>query len=745
MSSLALSAPPDLQSHLDAVSVALDRFRLDHRAKSGLREEVRGLARALAALRKQDKDHAQLAAIQEFARCLWTAGYLAQPATEDDLALASELVVTGWGGLQAAMMLVPCWQWRDAPDLDDVPDWLWPHFIDWVFVAPCAATAKGAADLHLSVLERLAEAIARWAGRNLGSIRVREAVTAFDKNKAVLSPQRSTRSLKRWAVAQASIFSKALRQASAAVAAPEPWSRHGRSLTIGVIVRDPGESSGIRGLLPRLLGLDAERYQVKLFSETMRGDGLEEFVAQRVSRSRILPSAFADRMQMLQAANLDVLVFTGGLAGACERQLALTRLAPLQVVMDECPFASGLPNIDLHLSGLTDYHAEFSEKLAALPSPGFVWDGTTASATLEPMSREGLGLPADGVVLASAVGLEHLSPELFSAWRRILEADPHASLLLLPPAGVDTFALEQIFHRFQAESGIADARFAVSVGDPRAALKVADVYLDSYPCSCPTSVICALDAGLPVVTWRGETHRANLGSEVLRSLDLSAWVAANEDDFVQLAGRLGSDAAVRAEVLAQIRTAAKARRGFGDAPLESEAFGTILATAYDLLVEGRTLPRVLRLPQPEDAVGTLEQDAEAALTRRDSAAALALAGAMLCRDRHSRAARSLMGRAYLQSGRTAQAVPCLMSALQSETQEAGDWLSLAEALRAESAMGPAITAYQQALKLNPQRIDGWIAIAELARSAGANSLADDALTVARQIDANDPRLFVLSA
>jgi hypothetical protein len=348
-------------------------------------------------------------------------------------------------------------------------------------------------------------------------------------------------------------------------------------------------------------------------------------------------------------------------------------------------------------------------------------------------------------VLACAAPIECYSPEIFRAWKALLRSNPAATLLLIPPAGSDSFALEQLFHRLQATSGIEDSRFVISIGDPRPALAVADVYLDTYPCSSPATLAAALCAGVPAVAWTGESHRSRLGARTLESYGQSSRIATDLEAYIDLVQRLVSDEVHRMGVRKNLEAAIERRRGMGDPVRESHAFGDLLNAAFDRLADGRPLPDILRVPTPELAAAEIATLAELALTAGESAQAIRHAGALLRWVPDSTEARSLLGRGYLLAGQHTQAVACFMSALRSPEKNPRDWLCLGAALRGQKEFGMAITAYKNGLRLEPANIEGWISIAEIAREAGVKDLVQDAIGVAKQININDPRLAAFAA
>jgi len=72
-------------------------------------------------------------------------------------------------------------------------------------------------------------------------------------------------------------------------------------------------------------------------------------------------------------------------------------------------------------------------------------------------------------------------------------------------------------------------------------LKLADIYLDSYPCSGVASLVEPLLAGLPVVVRSGLIGQQRVSAALLRELQFPELVANSENSYVELSVALGSN------------------------------------------------------------------------------------------------------------------------------------------------------------------------------------------------------------
>jgi predicted O-linked N-acetylglucosamine transferase (SPINDLY family) len=128
-------------------------------------------------------------------------------------------------------------------------------------------------------------------------------------------------------------------------------------------------------------------------------------------------------------------------------------------------------------------------------------------------------------------------------------------LILYPfnPNWTDKYPVESFLRRCQAmavKHGIAPERLVVLSPAPNRAdvlgrLKLADIYLDSFPFSGATSLLDPLQAGLPSVVMDGACFRALVGPALLRTCGLDELVAADAGAYHRIACRLATDSEYR--------------------------------------------------------------------------------------------------------------------------------------------------------------------------------------------------------
>lgn len=722
---------------------------------------------ASAAIARLPRAETQTAAVEEaraLVREMSASGAHDRRVSAGVLAEADQLSRKHWPGLLAAMLLVPAWQWPKAPMLLDVPDWLRVDYVTWLFAAPQGFCEIGDADAFaLQTLNRLEE-LARWVKRSPGARAEAEVLAAYSQVSAI-PLYFSQGSLRRQAELRGQLLARAFQQPGQGLArAARP--RAGRRLRIGFVNRHFGSQTETYTTLPTFEQLDPQRFEVTLFTHHANGSKLEEYARRHATRLQVLPPTLEAQIEALRAAELDVVVFGTNVTAVCNEvtKLALHRVAPLQVVNNSSCITSGLPEIDLYVSGaLTESEqaaSHFTERLGLLPGPAhaFNYEADRAEPT-GGWTREMLGLPGDAVVFVTAANYFKIIPEMQHAWARLLAAVPGSRLLVHPfnPNWSSSYPIKRFaaeFDRVLTAHGVETDRWVLSTvkfpsrNDVKELLRVGDVYLDTFPFGGVNSLVDPLELGLPVVAWEGETFRSRMGAALLRQLGLDEFVARTEADYLACAKALANDANRRTELATQIAESMSRTPLFLDSLAASDAFGGLIERAYDELVErghaafrGSRSP--LSVPAIDDAMALIDSGV-ASFEQGDVAAAGEQARRVLAAVPAHPAARHLMGAVLLSNGEAVRAVEYFLGAVQQTDGNAPLWHDLAIALHESGRPAQAVQALETSLRLDQNRLEGWLLLAELAVAANNQEMFSEALEVARGLAPNDERVEALA-
>jgi protein O-GlcNAc transferase len=273
-----------------------------------------------------------------------------------------------------------------------------------------------------------------------------------------------------------------------------------------------------------------------------------------------LPRELETVCEQVQADRLHILIFLDVGIDPFMTQLAALRLSPVQCVTSGHPVTTGLPTLDYFISAEfaepENGQEHYSERLVLLPNIGVC--PRRPFPTEQRKTRAQLGIDDDAVVYFSPQSISKYLPQYDDLYPAIAQRVPAAQFLFAsysPQQCINLFRgrLLRAFARHGLE-GERHLRFVppVEYSDYLGLNLIADVFLDSIGWSGGLTTLDALGCALPVVTCPGEFMRGRQSFAFLRQIDVLDTVAASTDEYVEIAVRLGLDAAWRASIRQQI-------------------------------------------------------------------------------------------------------------------------------------------------------------------------------------------------
>jgi protein O-GlcNAc transferase len=244
---------------------------------------------------------------------------------------------------------------------------------------------------------------------------------------------------------------------------------------------------------------------------------------------------------------IDIAVDLKGFSVDNRASIFARRIAPIQVNLLGFPGTLGVRHIDYIIADevvIPPEHVNaFSEKIAYLPHSYYPKDSRRPIADQTP-SRAALGLPEAGFVFCCFNNNYKITPDLFALWIRLLERVPGSVLWLLE----DTAAARENLRGHARHHGIAAERliFAprLEPADHLARHRRADLFLDTFYCNAHTTASDALWAGLPVLTWLGNTFTSRVAASLLNAIGLPELIAHTHTEYEELALRLATEPAL---------------------------------------------------------------------------------------------------------------------------------------------------------------------------------------------------------
>lgn len=261
----------------------------------------------------------------------------------------------------------------------------------------------------------------------------------------------------------------------------------------------------------------------------------------------------------LRANPLDLLYYWEAGSDALNYFLPFFRPAPVQCTSWGLSSTSGIPQMDYFISSTLlepdGAEAHYSERLVKLNTLPTCFARPELPNPLRPRSY--FGLPEQAHIYFCPQNLLKIHPDFDAIMAEILRRDPQGLVLLLEtktPRWKDD--LQQRFR--QSIPDVAGRiRFAPrqEFADFMNLLAVADVLLDTVHYSGGNTAHEALATGTPLVTLPGPYLRGRLTLGRYRQMGLLDCVAASPQEYVDIAVRLGTNPACRAEIKAKILAA----------------------------------------------------------------------------------------------------------------------------------------------------------------------------------------------
>jgi len=354
------------------------------------------------------------------------------------------------------------------------------------------------------------------------------------------------------------------------VAAP----RSGK-IRVGFISRylyDHSIGKTTRGLLAKLA---RERFEViALFAPPIHEDETSKFIRANSDRSLVLPRSLEAARRAIAELKLDVLFYQDIGMDPYTYFLAFSRLARVQCVSFGHPDTTGIANMDFFVSSdlfeSAGAAAHYSERLYLLRDLGTLAYYYRPRRPEVITKREDLGLPSGTNLYLCPQTLFKLHPEFDAALAGILRADPRAQVALIRPA-IPRWA-EILSARLRGSMpDVADRIVFLPRQDASGfvnLLAVSDVVLDTIHFNGMNTSLESFSVGTPIVTLPTEFQRGRHTSGMYRKMGFTECIAADGEDYVGIAVRLGTESDYRQHAKNEIL-----RRGellFEDARVVSE-------------------------------------------------------------------------------------------------------------------------------------------------------------------------------
>ena len=298
---------------------------------------------------------------------------------------------------------------------------------------------------------------------------------------------------------------------------------------------------------------DGQRFELYGFSygpdrqDEMRkrvSDGLGQFIDVTQKSDREVAKISRD-------LGIDIAIDLKGFTKDSRTGIFAERCAPIQVSYLGYPGTMGAPYFDYIVADKTVIPQEsqqfYSEKIVYLPHSYQVNDSKRKISD-KVFTRHELGLPESGFVFCCFNNNFKILPETFDGWMRLLQTVEGSVLWLL----ADNPTAVRNLQKEAQNRGVDPHRLVFAPRMPLdehlARHRLADLFIDTFPCNAHTTASDALWAGLPVLTRTGQSFASRVAASLLNAIGLPELITEDQMQYEHRALSLAQDPVLLAEI-----------------------------------------------------------------------------------------------------------------------------------------------------------------------------------------------------
>lgn len=326
---------------------------------------------------------------------------------------------------------------------------------------------------------------------------------------------------------------------------------------IGFVVTNRHERVFLKSMKGVLQHMNADSWELTVVCSRAGDARLRPQLENRSVRTMIVPDRFDRTVEAIKRAEFDILYYWEVGTDATNYFLPFFRLAPVQCTSWGVQVTSGITQMDYYLSSdlvePDDAQSHYSEELILAKS--LLSYQYRVDLPDSPKSREDFGFTAQQHLYACPQHIGKFHPDFDPVLAEILRRDSRGVIVITQDRyGYHAETLRQRLAR--TLPGFADrVTFLPQLTnrDYLSLIAAADVLLDPLYFGGVNTTYDGFSLGKPIVTMPSRFHRGRYTYGCYRKMGVMDCVAADVDDYVNIAVRLGTDADYRASMAARIR------------------------------------------------------------------------------------------------------------------------------------------------------------------------------------------------
>ena len=226
---------------------------------------------------------------------------------------------------------------------------------------------------------------------------------------------------------------------------------------------------------------------------------------------------------------IDVLIDLHGLSSGARPGIFALHPAPKQGTYLGFIGTTGMPWFDFVIADRYALPQELAQYFTEKPLyvEGSFIPLTREETPIREALRSEFGLAEESFVMAAFGNVYKITPEMFATWMDLLKEIPRSVLWIIDDNPTTTANLKA--HAVAANADLNRIQFTPRTThiEYKAKLRLADVFLDTFPYNCGSTTNDVVQAGVPIVTMSGRTLVSRMGGAILQATGKSADLIAN--------------------------------------------------------------------------------------------------------------------------------------------------------------------------------------------------------------------------
>lgn len=388
-----------------------------------------------------------------------------------------------------------------------------------------------------------------WLGRSGESVQAYRKALELKPDHAVAWSNLLLTLLYDPALTPQEVFAESLRFGECFETPLKPgWPQHAnlrdpeRRLKIGYVSADLREHALAYFIEPILANHDKQRFEVYCYHNHPQQDAMTARLRSLADHWRQCERMSDEQLDaQIRADGIDILIDLSGHTAGNRLPVFARKPAPVQINWIGYIGTSGLEAMDYRI---TDVHLDPPGLTEAIHSERLLYLPAAFTFRSDPQAPPVNSLPSLGgepFTFASLNNPSKLNDRVVALWSRILKGVPHSRLMLGNMQEGQARWLLQMFAAHGVDAARLELLPRVSLQEYLAAHHRIDLALDPFPYNGGTTTNYAMWMGVPVVVLAGDRPISRVGVCNLMRAGLPEFVAASEDEYVEIAVRNSRD------------------------------------------------------------------------------------------------------------------------------------------------------------------------------------------------------------